>query len=80
MTGDRFSRYIGATQSMTPDWRIKRAIMALGSGASLMDELSEYANKNTGRRIVDVQQWTINYMILVGQLKRFALCLVDNRQ
>ena len=56
------------------------AIMALGSGVSLVDELSEYANKNPGRRIVDVQKWTINYTILASQLERFALCLVDNRQ
>ena len=47
---------------------------------SLVDELSEYANKNPGRRIVDVQKWTINYTILASQLERFALCLVDNRQ
>jgi hypothetical protein len=64
----------------TPDWRIKRAIMALGSSASLVEELSEYADKNPGRRIVDVQQWSYNYTVLVGQLQAFALCLVDNRQ
>jgi hypothetical protein len=71
---------LALTLTQTPDWRIKRAIMALGSSVSLVDELSEYANKNPGRRIVDVQKWTINYSILAVQLRRYALCLVDNRQ
>ena len=71
---------LALTLTQTPDWRIKRAIMALGTGASLVAELSEYADKNPGRRIVDVQQWALNYTILAAQLKRFALCLVDNRQ
>jgi hypothetical protein len=71
---------LAITLTQTPDWRIKRAIMALGSGASLADELSEYADKNPGRRIVDVTQFAYNYTVLVTQLQRFALCLVDNRQ
>ena len=71
---------LALTLTQTPDWRIKRAIIALGTGASLVDELGEYANKNPGRRIVDVRQWAYNYTVLVYQLQRFALCLVDNRQ
>jgi hypothetical protein len=68
------------TLIQTSDWRIKRAIMALGYSASLLGELSEYADKNPGQRIVDVQQWAYNYTVLVAQLEQFALCLVDNRQ
>jgi hypothetical protein len=71
---------LAITLVQTPEWRIKRAIMALGSGAFLIDELNDYGDKNPGRRIVDVQQWAYNYTVLVGQLQRFALCLVDNRQ
>ena len=54
--------------------------MALESGASLINELSQYADNNPGRRIVDIQQWAYNYTVLVGQLQALALCLVDNRQ
>jgi hypothetical protein len=68
------------TLTQTPDWRIKRAIEALGSGGSLINELSQYADNNPGRRIVDIQQWSYNYTVLAAQLEAFALCLVDNRQ
>jgi hypothetical protein len=73
-------RSLALTLTQTPDSPIKRAIMALGSSVSLVEELSAYADKNPGRRIVDLQRWSYNYTVLVGQLQAFALCLVDNRQ
>jgi hypothetical protein len=36
---------LAITLVQTPDWRIKRAIMALGYAASLTEELSSYADK-----------------------------------
>lgn len=65
--------------SQTSDWRIKRAIMALGYSVSLTEELSAYADRNPGRRIVDTQKWAFNSRIIPLQLQRFAICLVDNR-
>lgn len=73
-------RTLALTLTQTPDWRIKRAIMALGSSAYLVEELSEYADKNPGRRIVDVQRWSYNYTVMIGRLQAFALCLVDKRE
>lgn len=71
---------LAPTLTQTPDRRIKQAIRALGNSAFFVRLLSEYADKNPGRRIVDVQQWAIKYSLVAHQLEHFALCLVDNRQ
>jgi hypothetical protein len=58
--------------------RLKRAISALTQSVYLVSELSDYADADLGRRIVDIEKWNFNYTVLPGLLEELALCLVDD--
>jgi hypothetical protein len=63
---------------ITRGWRTIRAINALSESISFRDKLSEYAQANPDRRIVDVRRWRWESALLPAFLAEYARCLSDD--
>jgi hypothetical protein len=64
----------------TPDIPVAQlhsAIAALEKSAMFIHQLSDYAAKDRGRRIINVNDWTRRSIDLPGDLADYAQCLVD---
>ena len=64
----------------TPDTlvaQLHRAISALERSAPFIHQLSDYAAKDRGRRIINVNDWTRRSIDLPADLAGYAQCLVD---
>ena len=75
--GATIKRALGPQRPDTPENRLKWAITALGKSASFAVNLSDYADRNPGRRIVDLSDWSFRYFTLPHQISMYADCLVD---
>jgi hypothetical protein len=60
-----------------PAAQLHRAISALERSAPFIHQLSDYAAKDRGRRITNVNDWTRRSIDLPGNLADYAQCLVD---
>ena len=61
----------------TPVAQLHRAISALEKSAMFILQLSDYAAKDPGRRIINVNDWTRRSTDLVVDVADYAQCLVD---
>ena len=61
----------------TPVAQLHRAILALERSATFIPQLKDYAAKDRGRRITNVNDWTRRSIDLPGNLADYAQCLVD---
>jgi hypothetical protein len=61
----------------TPVAQLHRTISALERSAPFIHQLSDYAAKDRGRRITNVNDWTRRSIDLPGNLADYAQCLVD---
>jgi hypothetical protein len=61
----------------TPVAQLHRAISALERSAPFIHQLSDYAAKDRGRRITNVNDWTRRSIDLPGNFADYAQCLVD---
>jgi hypothetical protein len=75
--GATIKHALGPQRPDTPESRLKRAIIALGNSASFAVNLSDYADRNPGRRIVDLSDWSFQYFALPHHISMYAHCLVD---
>ena len=71
--GPTFSR-VGASGK---PGAVHRAILALEKSAMFILQLKDYAAKDRGRRIINVNDWTRRYIDLPNNLADYAQCLVD---
>jgi hypothetical protein len=60
----------------TPVAQLHRAILALERSATFIPQLKDYAAKDRGRRITNVNDWTRRSIDLPGNLADYAQCLV----
>jgi hypothetical protein len=65
-------------RTSTPEANLVGAIRALRDSASFSVQLSDYADRNSGRRIVDVRDWMRRYTLLPTDLARYAECLAKH--
>ncbi|MGA8991026.1 MAG: hypothetical protein WB500_11725 [Rhodoplanes sp.] len=75
--GATIKRALGPQRPDTPESRLKGAIIALRASASFAVNLSDYANRNPGRRIIDLSDWSFRYFAMPYQISMYADCLVD---
>jgi hypothetical protein len=61
----------------TPVAQLHKAISALERSAAFIHQLSDYAAKDRGRRITNLNDWTRRSIDLPGNLADYAQCLVD---
>jgi hypothetical protein len=61
----------------TPVAQLHSAISALEKSAMFTLQLSDYAAKDRGRRIINVDDWTRRYVDLPADLADYAQCVVD---
>ena len=61
----------------TPVAQLHKAISALERSAPFIHQLSDYAAKDRGRRITNVNDWTRRSIDLPSNLANYAQCLVD---
>jgi hypothetical protein len=61
----------------TPVAQLRKAISALERSAPFIHQLSNYAAKDRGRRLTNVNDWTRRPIDLPGNLADYAQCLVD---
>ena len=61
----------------TPVAQLHRAISALERSAPFIHQLSDYAARDRGRRITNVNDWTRRSIDLPADLAGYAQCLVD---
>ena len=61
----------------TPVAQLHKAISALERSAPFIHQLSDYAARDRGRRITNVNDWTRRSIDLPGNLADYAQCLVD---
>ena len=61
----------------TPVAQLHKAISALERSAPFIHQLSDYAAKDRGRRLTNVNDWTRRSIDLPSNLADYAQCLVD---
>ena len=61
----------------TPVAQLHKAISALRRSAPFIHQLSDYAARDRGRRITNVNDWTRRSIDLPSNLADYAQCLVD---
>jgi hypothetical protein len=61
----------------TPVAQLHKVISALERSAPFIHQLSDYAAKDRGRRLTNVNDWTRRSIDLSGNLADYAQCLVD---
>ena len=61
----------------TPVAQLHRAILALERSATFIPQLKDYAAKDRGRRITNVNDWTRRSIDLPSNLADYAQCLVE---
>jgi hypothetical protein len=76
-TGADINRELRPQTPDTPVAQLHRAISALEKSAMFILQLSDYAANDRGRRIINVDDWTLQYVDLPVDLAAYAQCLVD---
>jgi hypothetical protein len=76
-SGDSIKRELLYQTPDTPVTQLHRAILALEKSAMFILQLKDYAAKDRGRRIINVNDWTRRYIDLPNNLANYAQCLVD---
>ena len=75
--GDSIKRELLPQTPDTPVAQLHRAILALERSATFIPQLKDYAAKDRGRRITNVNDWTRRSIDLPGNFADYAQCLVD---
>jgi hypothetical protein len=75
--GDSIKRELLPQTPDTPVAQLHRAILALEKSAMLILQLKDYAAKDRGGRIINMNDWTRRYIDLPKNLADYAQCLVD---
>ena len=76
-SGANITRELRPQTPDTPVAQLHKAISALERSAPFVHQLSDYAAKDRGRRITNVNDWTRRSIDLPGNLADYAQCLVD---
>ena len=76
-SGARIKHELRRQTPDTPVAQLHRAILALERSATFIPQLKDYAAKDRGRRITNVNDWTRRSIDLPGNLADYAQCLVD---
>jgi hypothetical protein len=75
-SGAKIKRELRPRTPDTPEANLRGAIGALERGPLFSVQLSDYAQKDRGRRIIDVDDWLRRYTGLPIDLASYAQCLV----
>ena len=76
-SGANITRELRPQTPDTPVAQLHKAISALERSAPFIHQLSDYAARDRGRRITNVNDWTRRSIDLPGNLADYAQCLVD---